>query len=112
MPKGTTGQKDIVEEKPARPNLNFLLQVRFEDIYFYALLISNFSFFILWKSKKTVSSMKRSRDDNTACNAPTNGSVSNNDASNMKEKKQKIFFKFSQGSSNAIRRPVTIDEFM
>ena len=56
--------------------------------------------------------MKRNRDDNTVGNAPTNGSVSNNDANNMKEKKQKIFFKFSQGSSNAIRRPVTIDEFM
>ena len=78
----------------------------------FILLKSNHSSFIHWKSKKNVSAMKRNRDDNTVGNAPTNGSVSNNDANNMKEKKQKIFFKFSQGSSNAIRRPVTIDEFM
>ena len=31
---------------------------------------------------------------------------------NMKTKKQKIHFKFNQGFSNAVRRPVKITEFL
>lgn len=31
---------------------------------------------------------------------------------NMKNKKRKVHFKFNQGFSNAVRRPVSITEFM